>query len=86
MSLTLEVYDAVLIVIQVYYWMFYPVLRNRRTNLICPPKLEDKINLSSETGGQVLQFKKSKLWAMTKMKLSGLNFPNETKRNNVLYL
>ena len=64
MSLTLEVYDAVLIVIQVYYWMFYPVLRNRRTNLICPPKLEDKINLSSETGGQVLQFKKSKLCAM----------------------
>ena len=32
MSLTLEIHHAVLIVMQVYYGMFYPVLRNRRTS------------------------------------------------------
>ena len=31
---------------------------------MCPPKPEDKIDLSSETGGQVLQFEKSELCAM----------------------
>ena len=34
------------------------VLQNRRTKSNCPPKPEDKSNLSSEIGGQVLQFQK----------------------------
>ena len=50
MSLTSEVYDAVLNVMLVYYGQFGHVLRNQGTNLICPPKFEDK---------SVLQFKKS---------------------------
>jgi hypothetical protein len=41
MLLSLEVYDAVLIVIQVYYWCF-----------ILPSKLEDKSDLSSKIGEQ----------------------------------
>ena len=62
--LTQEVFDAELIVILVNLGLFCPVLRNWRTILICPPKLEDNSDLSSESGGQVLQFKKSKLCAM----------------------
>ena len=44
MLLTLEIHHAVLIAIQVYYLMFYPVLQNQRNHLSCPPKLKDKIN------------------------------------------
>jgi hypothetical protein len=68
--LTLEVDDDLLIAILVNYGLFCPVLQNQRTNLICPPKLEDKIDLSSETGGQVLQFKKPKLCAMVKIQMT----------------